>query len=224
MLVLVDDTKVDLRETQLFTDHSSVLAEFASRMPFILYADDTAPDSAATPQSFSNEQRRQFLTLYAYTKQPARSAAACGVMYNTMMRYKRENELFAIAMQEAEAYYKDLIGSAWHQRAIEGVDTPIMGGKGRDEVVGYKKVYSDRLLELKIKHEYPELAVMRSERVTHATVDQNVTEKTTQIDLTKCSPEQIEVLKQILENMGANDEPSSGTIGAGSETTKRITS
>lgn len=224
MLVLVDDTQVDLRETQLFTDNSSVLAEFASRMPFILYADDTAPDSAATPQSFTNEQRRQFLTLYAYTKQPARSAATCGVMYNTMMRYKRENELFAIAMQEAEAYYKDLISSAWHKRAVEGVEVPIIGGKGRDQIVGYKREYSDRLLELKIKREFPELAIMRSERVTHATVDQNVTEKTTQIDLTKCSPEQIAVLKQILETMGANDDASSSAIGPESQAAKRITS
>ena len=42
-----------------------------------------------------------------------------------------------------------VLEEALHERAVEGVDEPIVNHLG--QVVGYKKKYSDRLLEVQLK-------------------------------------------------------------------------
>jgi len=75
------------------------------------------------------------------------------VSFATIGKWRREDPVFAAAMDEAKERHKDVIEDAIHQRGIVGIDKPVFqGGK----LVGYQREYSDSLLIAKAKAYIPE--------------------------------------------------------------------
>ena len=64
-------------------------------------------------------------------------------------RCKATKKLYELAKQERESRRLHGAEDALHERAVEGVDEPIINHMG--QIVGYKKKYSDKLLEVQLK-------------------------------------------------------------------------
>jgi hypothetical protein len=73
------------------------------------------------------------------------------VSVSAIRHHMKNNPMFQAMVEEAKIVYRDKIVQTVYQRAVEGIDEPIIGGMARDQIVAYKKVYSDRLLELEAK-------------------------------------------------------------------------
>ena len=68
---------------------------------------------------------------------------------HALRKCKAVRELYLQAKQERHFRKLNSAEEALHERAVEGVDEPIVNHLG--QVVGYKKKYSDRLLEVQLK-------------------------------------------------------------------------
>jgi hypothetical protein len=74
-----------------------------------------------------------------------------------LRNHLNEDEVFRDAWELAAEEWADNLEAAVYARATEGVVEPIIGGKDKDTVVGYKTTYSDRLAELLLKGRKPEV-------------------------------------------------------------------
>lgn len=104
---------------------------------------------------FDLDRMEVFCAEFAKHSRMTVAAKAVGIHVGTAHSMLKSNPLFAAMLDEAKAIYKDRILEAVYQRAVEGIDEPIIGGVNRDSIVAYKKVYSDRLLELEAKRVEP---------------------------------------------------------------------
>lgn len=97
---------------------------------------------------FTAEAQERYLDVLRRTGRKMDAARAAGIQYETARHYINKN-IFQMAdrVEEAMESYRDLVEAEIHRRAIEGVPTPIIGGKDRDEIITYVQTYSDRLLE-----------------------------------------------------------------------------
>ena len=68
---------------------------------------------------------------------------------HALRKCKAGRELYKIAKQEREHRRLNAAEEALHERAVEGIDEPMVNHLG--QIVGYKKKYSDRLLEVQLK-------------------------------------------------------------------------
>lgn len=96
-----------------------------------------------------------FCTEYSKHSRFSTAAKAVGVHVSTVKNAIKTNPVFAAMVDEAKEVYKDRIMEAVYVRAVDGINEPIIGGPNRDEIVAYKRVYSDRLLELEAKRVEP---------------------------------------------------------------------
>jgi hypothetical protein len=103
-------------------------------------------------KKFNNEVKRAFLDEFLESGLLHASAHKVGVTGATVLAAAREDEAFGEAYLVAKEVGTDktLVHEA-RRRALEGTDKPIVGGKNKDEIVAYEKVYSDRLHELLLK-------------------------------------------------------------------------
>ena len=86
------------------------------------------------------------------------TAELTAVSMNTVNKHRKDDPNFSARVEEARQCWVDenLVKPA-HERAVVGYDQPIIGGKDRDEVVAYKRVYSDSLLQTLLKGARPEV-------------------------------------------------------------------
>ena len=68
---------------------------------------------------------------------------------HALRKCKASRELYNLAKQERQYRRLNQAEEALHERAVEGVDEPMVNHLG--QIVGYKKKYSDRLLEVQLK-------------------------------------------------------------------------
>ena len=68
---------------------------------------------------------------------------------HALRKCKAIRELYHLAKNERAFRKLNAAEEALHERAVEGVDEPIVNHLG--QIVGYKKKYSDRLLEVQLK-------------------------------------------------------------------------
>jgi len=74
-------------------------------------------------------------------------AEAVGVSTSTVYDHCRRDPEFKERFEEArQAWIEEYAMAALLKRGIEGVDRPLIGGKFKDEIVAYERVYSDSLL------------------------------------------------------------------------------
>lgn len=100
---------------------------------------------------FDLDAMRRFCEAYAGHNLITKAAQAAGVSITTVRNHLKTNPMFEEMVTDAKMIYRDKIVETIYERAITGIEEPIIGGVARDQVVAYKRVYSDRLLELEAK-------------------------------------------------------------------------
>ena len=96
--------------------------------------------------------KEAYVELLAQHGTHATPSRILGLGHNTMCRLRERDPEFKQACEEALELYTDTLKQAAHRRAVEGVDEPIYH---QGVLVGYKKRYSDRLLEVMLKKNDP---------------------------------------------------------------------
>lgn len=110
------------------------------------------------------EMRESFLSLIreGITNKDAAKACGCGTKY--FQRRRKEDPEFEAAYQEAREDGNDVIRAEIKRRGVDGVKEPVYhDGK----IVGYKRVYSDRLLEFLAKSRMDEFSDKQTVEHTH---------------------------------------------------------
>jgi hypothetical protein len=99
------------------------------------------------------ERQKEFLELFSKTGNCALSARAIGVNRNSIWYLRERDEAFDEDYKEAEAIALGLLEEEARRRALEGVERPIYQ---QGNLVGYERVYSDRMLEILLKAHDPQ--------------------------------------------------------------------
>lgn len=115
------------------------------------------PMTPKPPVQFTAELKEKYVKKLREIGFKALTAEHIGIGYTTVKDHIRKDKVFAEAVEEAViAHAEEHIGRAMFYRAIDGVEKPVIGGKFRDEVVAYEKVYSDAALLALFKTRMPE--------------------------------------------------------------------
>lgn len=96
---------------------------------------------------FDDKGKKMYLRQLAVSGQHAFSAACAGVCRSTVNKHKREDPIFAAAIEEALDYFRDLLQGELVRRGVHGYKKQVLGGKNRDQIFELTE-YSDRCLEL----------------------------------------------------------------------------
>lgn len=99
------------------------------------------------------EKQKEFLELFSKSGNCAMSCRTIGVTRNAIWYLRERDAAFDEDYKEAEAIALGLLEEEARRRALEGVDRPIYQ---QGNLVGYEKVYSDRMLEILLKAHAPE--------------------------------------------------------------------
>lgn len=104
---------------------------------------------------FDIDRQTRFCEEFAKHGRKKQAAMVAGVCLSTIQRYLSADPIFKDMVAEAMATYRDHVAEEVYRRGITGIDKAIIGGQFRDEIIGYERVYSDRLLELEAKRVDP---------------------------------------------------------------------
>ncbi|HNQ98351.1 MAG TPA: hypothetical protein PKN52_00045 [Trueperaceae bacterium] len=105
---------------------------------------------------FDDRAKNIFLEKYAECGLMYVSARAAGVTPPTVTSHVENDPDFAAAFQDAKDAYRDRVMAHAYKLSIEGVEEPIIGGKDKDEVVAYKKVYATNILAMEMRRVNPD--------------------------------------------------------------------
>lgn len=104
---------------------------------------------------FDDVAKRRYLDTLAATGHKSCACQAAGTVRSTVDRHLENDPDFAEAVEDALLAYHSRFMKHWDMLVHEGVDEPIIGGKDRDEIVGYKKVYPTNLIAMEAKRVEP---------------------------------------------------------------------
>ena len=107
---------------------------------------------SGVPYKFDDGARHRFLEELAYSGRIYLAAEAANVCGRTVYRLRQADEDFAELCQQALDRYRDKVAAEVRRRGIEGWLEPVYQ---QGQFVGYKMVYSDRMLELEAKRVDP---------------------------------------------------------------------
>lgn len=154
-LVLTEDETKRLNElnTRTVEKHRAMEAQEAEvRIKLNLGENAPIPRSWVTGGTkFDLDAMRRFCEEYQKHNLVTKAAVCAGVSVSTVRTYLKTNPMFEEMVTEAKMVYRDKIVETVYERAVLGTDEPLIGGIARDQVVAYKRTYSDRLLELEAK-------------------------------------------------------------------------
>lgn len=68
-----------------------------------------------------------------------------------IQRYRHNNPDFQDLCNQAIDRYRGSFILAAQERAVDGYEVPVIGGRNRDQIITYERRYSDRLMELFLK-------------------------------------------------------------------------
>lgn len=111
-------------------------------------------------QRYTDEVHRRFIENYEVTGQISTAAKAAGVSLDTIYKQKKIHPTLVEEMEIAHHKYCDSMENEMRRRAIEGVVEDVYY---QGEVVGTKRVYSDKMLETLMKKERPDAFRERKE-------------------------------------------------------------
>lgn len=103
--------------------------------------------------SFSEEKKQAFIEIYRQNGLVQRSAKTIGVSPPTIANHRKKDPTFDMACQMAYKDYCESLEREAYRRAVEGVPEAVFY---QGIHIADKLVYSDRLLELKLKRHMPE--------------------------------------------------------------------
>lgn len=97
---------------------------------------------------FDDELKKKFLQRFSRDGVQVRSALAIGISPGTVIRHRKEDPEFAEAFEFCKEAFRDRVNLQVNKLALDGLDEPVyyMG-----DVVGHKKVYSERMLAMLAK-------------------------------------------------------------------------
>ena len=116
---------------------------------------------------FDDSRKNIFLTAIAQHGRLGHAAEAAAVCVQTVRDHLQKDTDFADAHGEAIEQYRAKVMETAYKVGVEGVKEPIMGGRFKDQVVGYKTIYATNILAMELKR------VERSYR-DQSTIDVNV--------------------------------------------------
>ena len=110
---------------------------------------------------FTSDRKEQYLELFrTHPELGGRKylcAEAVGVSGSTIDYHVKNDPEFAQALEDArQAWIDEHLFSAALKRARDGVERPIIGGKFKDEIITYEKVYSDAMMLAMLRAHKPE--------------------------------------------------------------------
>lgn len=111
------------------------------------------------------QHRKAFLEALAAGKVPAVACKEADLGYTTVHQWRRDDEEFARAWDDAAEHGIDLLEQEARRRAYEGVDRPVYQG---GEMVGVVREYSDTLMTVLLKGRRKRVF---SERIEHGGAD-----------------------------------------------------
>lgn len=190
--ISVNNIKIDPAESEATKDPLDIIRQgMADRGFETLWTSFNGPNRV----DFDDNAKLAFLKSYAVTGRMAYSAAASGFSSVTINAHKRMDSVFAAAIEEAKAFFRDSITAELFRRGVEGFEEGVVGGRNKDQVIMVPK-YSDKALELLARIHMPELQKeSKGEEVKE--VKPTVVN---QFNFDKLSPENLELAKKLLEN------------------------
>lgn len=110
---------------------------------------------------FTADRKQQYLDLFRSHERFGGRKYLCGeavgVSASTVDYHIKNDPEFAQAFEDArQCWIDEHLVTALLQRAVTGVEKPLLGGRFKDEVVAYERVYSDSLLALELRARRPE--------------------------------------------------------------------
>lgn len=105
---------------------------------------------------FTSDRKQQFLDLFRSHPDlkgcRGLCAEAVGVSITTLYDHLKRDPEFAEAFEDAlQAFIDENMFAPALKRARDGVERPIIGGKFKDEIITYEKVYSDSLMAMMLR-------------------------------------------------------------------------
>ena len=105
---------------------------------------------------FTSDRKQQFLDLFRSHPDlkgcRGLCAEAVGVSITTVYDHLKRDPEFAEAFEDAlQAFIDENMFAPALKRARDGVERPIIGGKFKDEIVTYERVYSDSLMAMMLR-------------------------------------------------------------------------
>ncbi|MBL4904301.1 MAG: hypothetical protein JKY62_16885 [Desulfocapsa sp.] len=97
--------------------------------------------------TFNDKGKKAYLRQLAVCGQHAFSASCAGVSRSTVCKHKREDPIFAVAVEEAHEYFRSLLQMELIRRGVHGYKKQVLGGKNRDKIFELHE-YDTRCLEL----------------------------------------------------------------------------
>lgn len=150
--VIVDDQEVE------GGDHRFVDVPVDKRpsrdLPALIYEPEERPSTKPRPaNAVTPSEEADFLRYLAQTGRWNQAAYRIGRTPVTFRLLAKDDPGFCVRVQDALQDYYESLQAELLRRAVVGVVKPVFGKISREEdgVVGYERVYSDRLLELEIK-------------------------------------------------------------------------
>lgn len=138
----------------------------AETMEQVQAAMEAVPDRGTLPpplvsnraNEITPEMRERFLSNYAQTGIWNQSSYDVGCSGAAMKRLASEDPGFSLMVAEAVQDFRELIQAEIIRRGVRGVVEPVFGRGGKDcpdQIVGYVRKFSDRLLELEARAAWP---------------------------------------------------------------------
>ena len=105
---------------------------------------------------FTSDRKQQFLDLFRSHPDlkgcRGLCAEAVGVSITTLYDHLKRDPEFAEAFEDAlQAFIDENMFAPALKRARDGVERPIIGGKFKDEIITYERVYSDSLMAMMLR-------------------------------------------------------------------------
>lgn len=162
---------------------------------------------------FTPEQKVDFVRKFAACGRVMEAARAAGVNPRSVYLALRPSHSnfdpeFAERVALARQDYREMIEAEVHRRAVDGWDEPVFGGKNKDQIVGYVRKYSDRLLEFHAKRHIMEYRDRMTgdiaDRLQHTDMGAGIVaaDKSTEIDLGTLTKEERDMVRRLLTGDG----------------------
>lgn len=105
---------------------------------------------------FTAERKQQYIDLFRthpdFGGRKYLCAEAVGVSGSTIDYHVKHDPEFAEALENArQAWIDEHIMTPALRRARDGVEKPILGGRFKDEIITYERVYSDSLMAMMLR-------------------------------------------------------------------------
>lgn len=100
---------------------------------------------------FADKEKSIFIRSYASNGRFGDASIAAGVCNQTVRNHLDSDEEFCAAFEQAKDHYRDRFVEHHQNLCLDGVRTPIIGGKDRDEIIGYSIKYPEGLIAMELK-------------------------------------------------------------------------